>query len=72
MMRQWGAFKARNGAAKLVCIDIQPHGTTQALERADVLNVGGFSDEVFEVMNEFAAGAMTPRHWLGKIEGIVI
>lgn len=72
MMRQWGVFKARNSAAKLVCIDIQPYGTTQALERADVLNVGGFCDEVFDVVNTFAAGAMTPRHWIGKIEEMTI
>jgi 60 kDa SS-A/Ro ribonucleoprotein len=72
MMRQWGAFKARNRAAKLVCIDIQPYGTTQALERADVLNVGGFCDEVFDVVNTFAAGAMMPRHWIGTIEELTI
>jgi len=26
---------------KLVCINVQPYGTVQAPERADVLNVGG-------------------------------
>ena len=72
MMRQWSAFKARNAAAKLVCIDIQPYGTTQAPERDDVLNVGGFSDEVFETVNKFAAGAMTPGRWIGTIEEMVI
>lgn len=72
MMRQWGAFKARNGAAKLVCIDIQPHGTSQAPERADVLNVGGFSDEVFDVVNAFAAGTLAPGHWIERIEAVVI
>jgi 60 kDa SS-A/Ro ribonucleoprotein len=72
MMSHWGVFKARNAAAKLVCIDIQPHGTTQAQERADVLNVGGFSDEVFKVVNKFAAGAMAPGAWIKTIEAIVI
>jgi 60 kDa SS-A/Ro ribonucleoprotein len=72
MMRQWSAFKARNRAAKLVCIDIQPYGTTQVQERDDVLNVGGFSDEVFAVVNAFAAGEMAPGHWVGKIEAIEI
>ena len=47
LMVQWSKFKARNPAAKLVCIDLQPNGTTQAAERADVLNVGGFSDQEF-------------------------
>lgn len=38
---------------KLVCIDIQPHTTTQAPGRGDILNVGGFSDSVFAVVNGF-------------------
>ena len=38
---------------KLVCIDLQPYATTQAPERGDILNVGGFSDAVFEVMAAF-------------------
>jgi len=59
-MRQWGAFKACNPAAKLVCIDIQPNATTQANERADVLNVGGFCDEVFDMVSAFADGTLSP------------
>jgi hypothetical protein len=35
---------------KLVCIDIQPYGSTQAPERADVLNIGGFRDAMFQVV----------------------
>ena len=41
-MREWETLKQRNPGARLVCIDIQPHATTQAAERADILNVGGF------------------------------
>ena len=62
-LEQWAVFKARNPAAKLVCIDLQPYGTTQAAERADVLNVGGFSDAVFEVIAAFAAGTLGTDHW---------
>ncbi|MGO8753161.1 MAG: TROVE domain-containing protein [Thermoguttaceae bacterium] len=40
---------------KLVCIDLQPYTTTQAPERSDVLNVGGFSDAVFSVVAAFLA-----------------
>lgn len=71
-MRQWAVFKSRNPAAKLVCIDVQPNATTQAAERADVLNVGGFSDEVFEVVNAFASGEMNAGHWVNKIEEVEI
>lgn len=38
---------------KLICIDLQPYTTTQAPERQDILNVGGFSDAVFTVVSSF-------------------
>ena len=41
---------------KLVCIDIQPYTTSQAPERSDILNVGGFSDAVFRVVASFLSG----------------
>jgi len=50
---EWRRFKKNNPQAKMVCIDIQPYSTVQALEGSDVLNIGGFSDSVFEVINDF-------------------
>ncbi len=41
---------------KLVCIDLQPSTTTQAPERSDIMNVGGFSDAVFDAMSSFLSG----------------
>ena len=38
---------------KLICINIQPYGTTQAPDRSDILNIGGFSDAVFRVVASF-------------------
>lgn len=67
-MAEWAKLKARNPAAKLVCIDIQPYGTTQAAERPDVLNIGGFSDAVFARIAAFASGEMGADHWVGQIE----
>jgi len=69
-MRQWTEFKVRNPAAKLVCIDVQPNSTTQAQERDDVMNVGGFSDEVFGIVGAFASGELARGHWTAKIEEI--
>ena len=40
---------------KLICIDLQPYTTTQAPDRGDILNVGGFSDAVFSVVAAFLA-----------------
>jgi 60 kDa SS-A/Ro ribonucleoprotein len=69
-MRQWNEFKSRNADAKLVCIDIQPYAHTQAKERADILNVGGFSDQVFTLVSEFAGGTLDAGHWVGVIEKV--
>ena len=71
-MTEWAAYKQRNPRAKLVCIDIQPYGTAQATEREDVLNIGGFSDRVFDVIAEFANGTLNPDHWVGGIEAVEI
>jgi 60 kDa SS-A/Ro ribonucleoprotein len=67
-MHAWARVRARNPAAKLVCIDLQPNRTTQALERPDVLNVGGFSDAVFDVVARFASGGPGAGHWVEEIE----
>ncbi len=72
LMVEWNAFRQRNPNAKLVCLDIQPYTTTQALERADILNVGGFSDQVFELVAAFAANELDPDHWVGRIEAMSI
>jgi 60 kDa SS-A/Ro ribonucleoprotein len=71
-MKQWAKLKQRNPDAKMVCIDIQPYATTQAAEREDILNVGGFSDQVFELLGTFAAGSTAPGHWSRVIEEVGI
>ena len=71
-MRQWSELKARCPQARLVCVDIQPNGTTQAVERADVMNVGGFSDAVFGAIARFAGGTLDADHWVGEIEQITL
>ena len=69
-MGQWNVFKQRNPQAKLVCIDISPHATTQAMEREDILNIGGFSDDVFKIIAAFAAGRLDSAQWVGEIAAI--
>ena len=71
-MKAWEVFKQRNPNAKLVCIDIQPYGSTQAQERADVLNIGGFSDEVFKLLATYAAGTLGADHWVGVIDEVAL
>lgn len=69
-MKQWALFKQRNPQARLVCMDIQPYATSQAVEREDIVNIGGFSDQVFEVIAEFAAARLNANHWVGVIEAV--
>ncbi len=71
-MHEWNLFRQRNPQARLVCIDIAPHPTTQAQERDDILNVGGFSDNVFNLIAAFAAGQMGAQHWVGEIGSVQI
>ncbi len=64
VMSEWQTFVKNqirlggHGTAspKLVCIDIQPYGSSQAPERADILNIGGFSDAVFNVVASYLSG----------------
>lgn len=53
MMAEWGQFKKRNPNAKLICMDLVPHSTTQGPNGKDRLNIGGFNDKVFDVVAAF-------------------
>jgi 60 kDa SS-A/Ro ribonucleoprotein len=71
-MNEWARFKARNPKARMVCIDVQPYGTVQAKDREDILNIGGFSDQVFDVIAGFASGELDADHWIGVIEEVIV
>ena len=71
-MKQWELFKQRNPNSKLICIDIQPTRTSQAAERNDIVNVGGFSDQVFKLISDVAGNRFTENHWVREIEKISI
>lgn len=76
VMTEWQSF-VRNqvrlhgqpfDGPRLVCIDLQPYTTTQAPERSDILNVGGFSDAVFQVMAAFFTA--DPSRFVTEVESI--
>ncbi len=77
-LAEWERFRRRNPHAKLVCVDLQPNPHTQALDREDILNVGGFSDAVFGVIASFAQSGQSgesadgPGHWVREIASITI
>ena len=55
---------------KLICIDLQPNATTQAPERSDILNVGGFSDAVFDVISSFLTS--DAGRFVAEIEAVTL
>lgn len=69
-MEAWEALRQRNPQARLVCLDLQPYGTVQAQSRADILNIGGFSDQVFNLIGDFARGNLDGDHWLERVRRI--
>jgi 60 kDa SS-A/Ro ribonucleoprotein len=67
---QFRRLKGRWPDLRMVCIDLQPYGSVQFPERPEVLNLGGFSDDVFQLVADYAAGRMCTDHWVGEIEVI--
>lgn len=67
-LSEWTEFKRRNPKARLLCLDIQPNATTQAKGSRDILNIGGFSDNIFPIIAAFARGELGADHWVGEIE----
>ncbi len=65
----WDELRKVKPNARLINIDIQPYASTQTLNRADIANVGGFSDVVFDFVAQFAQGH-SPKHWVEQIEQI--
>lgn len=37
-----------------------------------MLNIGGFSDAVFTLVADFAAGRLAGDHWVGMIEKVTL
>lgn len=72
LMQEWNTLRARCPNAKLVCIDLAPNRTLQACGRDDVLNIGGFSDDVFGVIERFVRGSGAPDEWVRRIEQEVL
>ncbi len=67
---EWETFKKRNEDARLVCIDLTPGTTTQIKARKDVLQVGGFSDQVFDVVASFLEHGDSADHWVDVINKV--
>lgn len=68
LAEEWKKFKDRNPKARLVCCDLQPRNNSQIKQHKDVLQVGGFSDQVFNVVASFIEHGDEADHWVAEIE----
>jgi 60 kDa SS-A/Ro ribonucleoprotein len=66
----WQQYKRRHPEAKLVCIDLTPNATVQVRSAPDVLNVGGFSDHVFELVDRFQRGDLAGDGMLAAVREV--
>lgn len=69
MQGQWDLLKGRNPNAKLVCIDLAPHDTSQVVNRPDTFGIGGFSDQVFTMVSDFVTGS-SKNQWVDVINQV--
>lgn len=68
MLSAWDTFQRRNPRAKLICIDLTPGTTSQTEARHNILQVGGFSDQVFDVVKSFMSHGHETDHWISRIQ----
>ncbi|ODA30432.1 TROVE domain-containing protein [Planctopirus hydrillae] len=75
VMTAWEAFSSNQrklsrkaAPPKLINIDLQPYQTVQACERTDIMNIGGFSDSVFNVISAFLAD--NNQRFVAEVEAI--
>lgn len=56
----WAQYSQKNHNCRLVCVDLQPYANTKVCDKpGKVLNIGGFSSSVFDVIKEFCNGDKT-------------
>ncbi len=67
---QWEIFKKHRPNAKMICIDLAPGVTVQAPNDKSVMNIGGFSDTVFDVIADFVTAKNGADHWVNKINEV--
>lgn len=57
---------------RLICIDLTPRNNSQINNggRKDVLQVGGFSDTVYDVVASYLEHGDSADHWVKMIEAV--
>ncbi len=66
----WDRYKRLQPNAKMVAIDVTPNTSLQVRNAPEVLNVGGFSDAVFEVVAAFIRGEVAGASLVAAVEAV--
>lgn len=69
--KYWQMIRKANPKARLVMVNLAAYTSVQVKEDKKALLVGGFTDEVFKVANQFAKGELDSERWVGRIEEAV-
>jgi 60 kDa SS-A/Ro ribonucleoprotein len=56
MAREWQKYNKRVPGSKLIAIDIAPYNNVQITPSANILHIGGFSDQIFDIVANFISG----------------
>lgn len=73
MMTEWTSFKKHNKDSVLILNDLTPATNSQLKERPGILQIGGFSDTVFDVVAKFIeSGSEGSDYWISEIEKVEI
>jgi 60 kDa SS-A/Ro ribonucleoprotein len=65
--QKFSEYKAINRKARLILLDLTPTSNTQVKDNSDILNVGGFSDAVFDTVAGFVESRGAQDFWANKI-----
>ncbi len=68
----WEKYRSKNRKAKAVFINLQAYETVQVVDDGNVLNIGGWSDAMFETISSFIKGDLETGNWVAKIKAIKI
>lgn len=67
----WRSILKKNPNCKLINLDLEASATTQVASSNNVLNLGGFSDDVFNVIATFFTSG-SKDHWVDSIREITL
>lgn len=70
MVTEWQRILSNNPTAKLVCVDIAPYADLTNKDSPSVLNLGGWTDEMFSLMVDFVNGSNTK--WVDEVRAITL